>query len=267
MRQARAEVEARAVELEGDDAEARRPTEALAKARGRPRAGQRAGVARCARSQGRQAGQGGPCEAEPVKHACSPHRVPAAGCCRSAAQGRGARVRVSGRLTLGARAQALAAKGAATPAEVRTVVEDMDMRGRKALGARLVARAWADAGFRARLLADAAAAAEELGIASSNFPPAPGAPRMHLTLTLALFPLPGAPSPRRARCPAPPPARRLAGASGSRPPVRAPRRPRSAWRAGLRRRSRGPAFGSCHSSCCPRCMSSHLYNKRRRDTM
>ncbi len=56
MRQARAAVEAHAVELEGDDAEARRPTEALAKARGRPRAGQRAGVARCARSQGRQAG-------------------------------------------------------------------------------------------------------------------------------------------------------------------------------------------------------------------
>lgn len=72
-------------------------------------------------------------------------------------------------------AQALAAKGRVAPAELHAVMEDMDMRGRKALGARLVARAWADPAFKARLLADATAAAEELGIASSNFPPAPGA--------------------------------------------------------------------------------------------
>ena len=49
------------------------------------------------------------------------------------------------------------------------------MRGRKALGAKIVARAWVDPAFRGRLLVNAAAAAEELGIASSNFPPAPGA--------------------------------------------------------------------------------------------
>ena len=68
----------------------------------------------------------------------------------------------------------LGAKGIASSAELHGVMEDMDMRGRKALGARIVARAWVDPAFKARLLADAAAAAAELGIASSNFPPAPG---------------------------------------------------------------------------------------------
>lgn len=70
--------------------------------------------------------------------------------------------------------QVLGAKGLASSAELHGVMEDMDMRGRKALGARIVARAWVDPAFKARLLADAAAAAAELGIASSNFPPAPG---------------------------------------------------------------------------------------------
>lgn len=54
-------------------------------------------------------------------------------------------------------------------------MEDMDVRGRKALGAKIVARAWVDPAFKGRLLDNAAAAAEELGITSSNFPPAPGA--------------------------------------------------------------------------------------------
>ena len=70
--------------------------------------------------------------------------------------------------------QVLGAKGVASSAELLSVIEDMDMRGRKALGAKIVARAWVDPAFKARLLADAAAAADELGIASSNFPPAPG---------------------------------------------------------------------------------------------
>jgi len=129
------------------------------------------------------------------------------------------------------------------------------MRGRKALGARLVARAWADAAFRARLLADAAAAAEELGIAASNFPPAPGAPRMPLTLTLLPTAL-GAPRPRRPRRSAPPPARRLAGASGDCPPARGARRPPRAGRAApgessRRTRSPGPAFGSLPTPVLP----------------
>lgn len=71
--------------------------------------------------------------------------------------------------------QALGTKGTVSTAELHAIMEDMDMRGRKALGAKIVARAWVDPAFKGRLLDNAAAAAEELGIASSNFPPAPGA--------------------------------------------------------------------------------------------
>ena len=64
----------------------------------------------------------------------------------------------------------------------------MDARSASGNGARLVARAWADAAFKERLLADAVAACAELGIPTSNFgpaatagappppPPAPAAP-------------------------------------------------------------------------------------------
>jgi nitrile hydratase len=47
--------------------------------------------------------------------------------------------------------------------EVRRAVEAMDARS-PALGARVVARAWADPAFKARLLADGTAACEELGV-------------------------------------------------------------------------------------------------------
>ena len=47
--------------------------------------------------------------------------------------------------------------------EIRRTVEAMDARS-PALGARVVARAWADPAFKARLLADGTAACEELGI-------------------------------------------------------------------------------------------------------
>ncbi len=50
-----------------------------------------------------------------------------------------------------------------TADEVRRAVEAMDARS-PALGARVVARAWTDAAFKARLLADGTAACEELGI-------------------------------------------------------------------------------------------------------
>src|SRR5262249_1175973 len=46
---------------------------------------------------------------------------------------------------------------------IRRTVEAMDARS-PALGARVVARAWADTAFKARLLADGTAACEELGI-------------------------------------------------------------------------------------------------------
>ncbi len=49
------------------------------------------------------------------------------------------------------------------PGEIRRQIEVLDSRS-PALGAKVVARAWADASFRARLLADGRAACEELGI-------------------------------------------------------------------------------------------------------
>jgi nitrile hydratase len=54
-------------------------------------------------------------------------------------------------------------KGIVTADEVRRAVEDMDART-PALGAKVVAKAWVDPAFKARLLADAKAAVAELGI-------------------------------------------------------------------------------------------------------
>lgn len=57
----------------------------------------------------------------------------------------------------------LAEKGLIGPAEIRRQIEVLDSRT-PALGAKVVARAWVDPGFRARLLADGRAGCEELGI-------------------------------------------------------------------------------------------------------
>jgi nitrile hydratase len=54
-------------------------------------------------------------------------------------------------------------KGVLTADEVRRQVEKMDSRS-PAVGARVVARAWTDPAFKARLLADGSAACRELGI-------------------------------------------------------------------------------------------------------
>ena len=54
-------------------------------------------------------------------------------------------------------------KGLVTADEIRRAVEDMDSRT-PALGAKVVARAWVDPAFKARLLTDAKAAVAELGI-------------------------------------------------------------------------------------------------------
>lgn len=62
----------------------------------------------------------------------------------------------------------LPARGALELEDVRRAIEAMDGAARRADGARLVARAWVDAGFRARLLDDASAAAAELGISATN---------------------------------------------------------------------------------------------------
>jgi thiocyanate hydrolase subunit gamma len=54
-------------------------------------------------------------------------------------------------------------KGLISAEEIRRMLEVMDTRT-PALGAKLVARAWVDPAFRARLLADGRATCEELGI-------------------------------------------------------------------------------------------------------
>jgi nitrile hydratase len=54
-------------------------------------------------------------------------------------------------------------KGILTADEIRQAVERMDARGPH-LGAKIVARAWVDPAFKAQLLKDGTAAAEEIGI-------------------------------------------------------------------------------------------------------
>ena len=54
-------------------------------------------------------------------------------------------------------------KGVISAEEERRAIEAMDRRGPH-LGARVVARAWSDPAFKKRLMADGAAAVEELGI-------------------------------------------------------------------------------------------------------
>jgi nitrile hydratase subunit alpha len=60
-------------------------------------------------------------------------------------------------------------KGVLSADELRRAIEDLDARS-PALGARVVARAWLDPGFKARLLDDANAAAAELGIDAGSIP-------------------------------------------------------------------------------------------------
>ena len=61
----------------------------------------------------------------------------------------------------------LVEKGVLTQEDVRRQIEYMEARS-PANGARLVARAWVDPGFKARLLSDTKAAALELGIDASG---------------------------------------------------------------------------------------------------
>jgi len=64
----------------------------------------------------------------------------------------------------------LAAKGIASPEEIAERIAITDAAS-PALGAKLVARAWCDDAFRARLLADGTRAAEEAGIVMRGAPP------------------------------------------------------------------------------------------------
>jgi nitrile hydratase subunit alpha len=58
----------------------------------------------------------------------------------------------------------LVRKGLVDPAAMEAILDTYETRVGPHLGAKVVARAWADAAFRARLLADANAAMQELGI-------------------------------------------------------------------------------------------------------
>lgn len=61
----------------------------------------------------------------------------------------------------------LIAKGVLTAEDIRKQIELMDSRS-PAMGAKIVARAWVDPAFKKRLLANAKAAADELGVDTSN---------------------------------------------------------------------------------------------------
>jgi nitrile hydratase len=60
-------------------------------------------------------------------------------------------------------------KGVITADELRAMLESIDAKS-PAAGARLVARAWVDEGFKARMLADVNAAAQELDIDAGGIP-------------------------------------------------------------------------------------------------
>lgn len=62
----------------------------------------------------------------------------------------------------------LLAKEVVTTDEIRAMSERMDTAGKKLDGATLVVEAWLDPSFEERLLSDAAAAASEIGISTSN---------------------------------------------------------------------------------------------------
>ena len=66
-------------------------------------------------------------------------------------------------------AELLIEKGAITSDELRAQMEEQDSRN-PTFGAKLIARAWTDAGFKSRLIADVNAAAAELDIDAGDIP-------------------------------------------------------------------------------------------------
>jgi nitrile hydratase len=79
-------------------------------------------------------------------------------------------VETDGEKLLAALRSVLAVKGIASPAEIaeRIAITDSANPGQ---GARMVAKAWTDPAYRARMLEDGAKAAEELGIPMRGMPP------------------------------------------------------------------------------------------------
>jgi nitrile hydratase len=77
---------------------------------------------------------------------------------------------VDGEKLLSALRGVLAAKGIASPAEIAERIASTD-RASPGQGARMVAKAWTDPAYRARLLEDGSKAAEEIGIPMRGMPP------------------------------------------------------------------------------------------------
>jgi nitrile hydratase len=65
---------------------------------------------------------------------------------------------------------ALTARGVVTEEEIATQIERTD-RASPEIGARMVARAWTDPDYRALLLRDGTAAAEQMGVSMAGAPP------------------------------------------------------------------------------------------------
>jgi nitrile hydratase len=78
-------------------------------------------------------------------------------------------------------------KGIFTGDEFRSTLEDIDSRN-PGDGARVVARAWVDAEFKKRLLADTVAAAAELGVDAGTIPimTVENTPQIHNTIVCTL---------------------------------------------------------------------------------
>jgi nitrile hydratase len=79
-------------------------------------------------------------------------------------------VETDGEALLIALRSVLAAKGIASPAEIADRIASTDSAS-PGQGARMVAKAWTDPAYRARLLGDGTQAAEELGIPMRGMPP------------------------------------------------------------------------------------------------
>jgi nitrile hydratase len=65
---------------------------------------------------------------------------------------------------------ALVARGVVTEAEIETQIARTN-RASPEIGARMVARAWVDPGYRALMLRDGSAAAEAMGVSMAGMPP------------------------------------------------------------------------------------------------
>jgi nitrile hydratase len=85
---------------------------------------------------------------------------------RNAVDAEGSETR--GQLVAAALKRASLDRGLFTVDELRVAVQQNEMMGQQQQGARIVARAWSDEGFKKRLLQDASGACEELGITASN---------------------------------------------------------------------------------------------------